>query len=55
MVFNLQICLNNPRRIARKQFADVVRRVEALQARMSETERQVEGLFASLLQEAFGG
>jgi hypothetical protein len=33
--------------------AGVVRRVESLRGRMSEAERQVEGLFESLLAEAF--
>lgn len=36
-----------------EEFASVVRRVESLRARMSESERQVEGLFESLLSEAF--
>jgi hypothetical protein len=36
-------------------FAGVVARVEALQVRMSEVERQVEGLFESLLSESFDG
>ena len=35
------------------QFAGVVARVESLRGRMSEGERQVEGLFESLLAEAF--
>ena len=34
--------------------AGVVARVESLRARMSEAGRQVEGLFESLLSEAFG-
>jgi len=34
-------------------FAGVVARVESLRGRMGESERQVEGLFESLLQEAF--
>ena len=34
-------------------FADVVARVESLQGRMGESARQVEGLFESLLAEAF--
>jgi len=33
--------------------AGVVARVESLRGRMGESERQVEGLFESLLQEAF--
>jgi type I restriction enzyme S subunit len=36
-----------------EQFAAVVRRVESLRARAGESERQVEGLFQSLLAEAF--
>jgi hypothetical protein len=32
----------------------VVARVESLQGRMGEAERQVEGLFESLLAESFG-
>jgi type I restriction enzyme S subunit len=38
-----------------EEFAGVVRRVEGLRGRMSEAERQVEGLFESLLAESFGG
>jgi type I restriction enzyme, S subunit len=38
-----------------EEFGGMVRRVESLRARMSEAERQVEGLFQSLLQECFGG
>jgi hypothetical protein len=34
-------------------FASVVARVESLRGRMGESERQVEGLFESLLAEAF--
>jgi hypothetical protein len=34
-------------------FAGVVARVESLRGRMGESERQVEGLFESLLAEAF--
>jgi len=34
-------------------FAGVVARVESLRGRMGESTRQVEGLFESLLQEAF--
>ena len=34
-------------------FAGVVARVESLRGRMGESTRQVEGLFDSLLQEAF--
>jgi type I restriction enzyme S subunit len=37
-----------------EEFAGVVARVEALRARMSEAQRQVEGLFQSLLAESFG-
>jgi hypothetical protein len=35
--------------------AGVVARVESLRGRMGESARQVEGLFESLLQEAFHG
>ena len=35
------------------RFAGVVARVESLRGRMSESTRQVEGLFESLLLEAF--
>ena len=35
--------------------AGVVARVESLRGRMAEAERQVAGLFASLLNESFGG
>ncbi|RJP53884.1 MAG: restriction endonuclease subunit S [Anaerolineaceae bacterium] len=38
-----------------EEFAGVVARVESLRGRMSEGERQVEGLFESLLVESFGG
>ena len=38
-----------------EEFAGVVARVEGLRARMSEAEKQVDGLFASLLSESFGG
>jgi len=38
-----------------EEFASVVARVESLRGRMSEGERQVEGLFESLLSESFGG
>ena len=38
-----------------EEFAGVVARVEGMRGRMSESERQVEGLFESLLQEAFQG
>ena len=37
-----------------EEFAGVVARVESLRGRMSEGERQVEGLFESLLAESFG-
>jgi type I restriction enzyme, S subunit len=37
-----------------EEFAGVVARVEGLRARMSEAERQVEGLFEALLAESFG-
>ena len=36
-----------------EEFAGVVARVESLRGRMGESERQVEGLFESLLSEAF--
>jgi hypothetical protein len=36
-----------------KEFAAVVRRVESLRGRMGESERQVEGLFESLLGKVF--
>ena len=36
-------------------FAGVVQQVESLRGRMAEAERQVEGLFESLLSESFGG
>ena len=35
-----------------EEFAGVVRRVEGLRGRMAEAERQVEGLFESLLSES---
>jgi len=35
------------------EFAGVVARVESLRGRMSESTRQVDGLFESLLSEAF--
>jgi hypothetical protein len=37
-----------------EEFAGVVARVEGLRGRMSEAERQVEGLFEALLSESFG-
>ena len=37
------------------EFAGVVARVESLRGRMGESERQVEGLFESVLNESFGG
>ena len=40
-------------RLIHKQFAAVVRRVESLRARAGESARQVEGLFQSLLADAF--
>jgi len=36
-----------------EEFAGVVARVESLRGRMAESERQVDGLFESLLSEAF--
>ena len=38
-----------------EEFAVVVARLESLRGRMGEGERQVEGLFESLLAESFGG
>ena len=38
----------------RSGLAGVVARVESLRGRMSESERQVEGLFESLLNQSFG-
>jgi len=38
-----------------EEFAGVVARVESLRERMGESERQVEGLFESLLNQSFGG
>ena len=38
---------------SQEEFAGVVARVESLRGRMSEAGRQVEGLFESLLAEAF--
>jgi type I restriction enzyme S subunit len=38
-----------------EEFAGVVARVESLRGRMGESERQVEGLFESLLNQSFGG
>ena len=37
-----------------EEFAGVVSRVDGLRGRMGESERQVEGLFESLLAESFG-
>ena len=37
-----------------EEFAGVVARVESLRGRMGESTRQVEGLFESLLNQAFG-
>jgi hypothetical protein len=37
-----------------EEFAGVVTRVESLRGRMGESERQVDGLFESLLAESFG-
>jgi type I restriction enzyme S subunit len=45
----------NPPLSLQEQFAGVVRRVESLRGRMSEAERQVQGLFESLLAQSFGG
>ena len=38
-----------------EEFAGIVARVESLRGRMGESERQVEGLFESLLSESFDG
>lgn len=38
-----------------REFAGVVARVESLRGRMGESTRQVDGLFESLLAEAFNG
>jgi len=38
-----------------EKFAGAVARVESLRGRMGESERQVEGVFESLLSESFGG
>ena len=40
--------------LRQEEFAGVVARVESLRRRMGEGERQVEGLFESLLAESFG-
>jgi len=45
----------NPPLSLQEKFAGVVARVESLRGRMSEAGRQVEGLFESLLSEAFHG
>ncbi|SRR6266498_68406 len=45
----------NPPLSLQEEFAGVVRRVESLRGRMGESERQVDGLFESLLAESFGG
>ena len=41
--------------MTQEEFASVVRRVESLQGRMSEADRQVNRLFESLLAESFSG
>ena len=38
-----------------EEFMSVVARVESLRGRMSEAERQVSGLFESMLVKSFGG
>ena len=38
-----------------EEFVGVAARVESLRGRMGEAERQVEGLFESLLSESLGG
>ena len=40
--------------VLQEEFAGLVRRVESLRGRMAEAERQVEGLFESLLAQSFG-
>ena len=40
--------------LMQEESAGVVARVESLRGRMSEAERQVEGLFEALLSESFG-
>jgi hypothetical protein len=49
MIYNLFSTLEN----LLSAFVDVVARVESLRGRMGEAERQVEGLFESLLAAAF--
>jgi hypothetical protein len=49
---NNRICLGFSLRLL-EGFASVVARVESTRERMGESERQVEGLFESLLAEAF--
>jgi type I restriction enzyme S subunit len=50
-----ELVLVKPPLSLQEEFAGVVRRVEALRARMSEAERQIEGLFESLLNQSFRG
>lgn len=50
-----EIVLTVPPLSLQEEFAGVVARVESLRGRMGESERQVEGLFESLLSENFGG
>jgi hypothetical protein len=48
-----ELVLVKPALGLQEEFAGVVRRVESLRGRMGESERHVEGLFESLLAEAF--
>ena len=50
-----ELVLVKPPLSLQEEFAGVVARVESLRGRMGESERQVEGLFESLLSECFGG
>jgi hypothetical protein len=50
----IELCITLPMR-PQEEFAGVVVRVESLRGRMAEARRQVEGLFESLLAEAFDG
>jgi hypothetical protein len=51
MINQIHLSLNNLS--LQGEFAGVVARVESLRGRMGESTRQVEGLFESLLAEAF--
>jgi len=50
-----QLAVPLPPLSLQEEFAGVVARVESLRGRMGESERQVKGLFESLLAESFGG